>query len=122
MRTNIVYHGDILAISAHRQVLNRNAYFYSNYYGNYYDELKIDPSKVSENYTIEVKHSKLWASVDDYAKWNINIYSSPYDNEQELEDYMHVGDVIALHLSERKLFLNTNRSYNLYDKIHCLLV
>lgn len=118
LRTNVVYNGDILILSAHKQVLNRNAQFYTNYYGHHYDELQ---KNTTENYLIEVKQTKLWASVDDYSKWNVNIYSNPSDNEQELEDFMHVGDVIALHLSEKKLFLNTNRNYNPYNKILTLL-
>jgi hypothetical protein len=60
---------------------------------------------------LELKASKLWASVDDYSKWNVNIYSNP---SEQPEEFMHVGDVIALQLSELRLFLTSNRTYNPY--------
>lgn len=51
LRTNVVYHGDVVCLSAAKQVCNRSANLFSTYWGIYYYQLKDE----AEKYNLEVQ-------------------------------------------------------------------
>jgi inositol 1,4,5-triphosphate receptor type 3 len=71
LRTNVVYHGDVVCLSANKLVCNRNVGLYSTYTGHYYDEVSDmrpeDTYEQNKLYISEIQASLLWASVDDFS-------------------------------------------------------
>ena len=92
LRTNVVYHGDVVCLSAQKQVCNRGPNLFTTYQGTYYEHDQQDTDK----YLHEVQMSQVWASLDESSQWRVNIYSS-YNYKDEC---IQVGDVIGLNLTE----------------------
>lgn len=103
LRTNVVYSGDVVSLSTHKLVCNRNVRLYSTYQGYYYDEMgnaQVDDIYDSNKEFIdEVAQASLWASVDQQSQWRVNIYC-PYQGEDK-PDILSVGDVIGIQLTEQ---------------------
>jgi len=85
LRTNVVYHGDVVCLSPSKNVCNRTVGLFSTYAGHYYDD--IAESKIEDHYEFhksflnEVQNSNLWASVDDFTQWRVNVYCEFNQNE-----------------------------------------
>lgn len=94
MRTNIVYSGDAAVVAAQKQICNRYPNLYTEYKGIHFG------SKEEEK---EIELSRILASIEDQTRWRINGYHciSEFEKGVKTENYLEVGDVIALYLSEK---------------------
>ncbi|CAK68868.1 unnamed protein product (macronuclear) [Paramecium tetraurelia] len=113
LRTNLVYSGDVVCISANKQVCNRTANLFTDYWGLNYYELQDEPQK----YEDEVCKAKVIASVEDQTQWRIKIFQ----NQQENDEALFVGDVAIFHLPELNLYLNAKKTQDIQEKVKEIL-
>ncbi|CAD8076144.1 unnamed protein product [Paramecium sonneborni] len=113
LRTNQVYSGDVVCISANKQVCNRTANLFTDYWGLNYYELQDEPQKYEE----EVQKAKVIASVEDQTQWRIKIFQ----NQQENDEALFVGDVAIFHLPELNLYLNAKKTQDIQEKVKEIL-
>jgi hypothetical protein len=96
--TNVVYNGDIMVLASTKSVVNRYPNMFCTYYGNHHDQIGSHIKEQQEEFLKEVASARVWASVDDFTRLRINIYRA--SDEDDKNEYIYVGDVIALQLSE----------------------
>ncbi|CAK81773.1 unnamed protein product (macronuclear) [Paramecium tetraurelia] len=113
LRTNQVYSGDVVCISANKQVCNRTANLFTDYWGLNYYELQDEPQK----YDDEVGRAKVIASVEDQTQWRIKIFQTQQDNDEAL----FVGDVAIFHLPELNLYLTAKKTQDIQEKVKEIL-
>ncbi|CAD8153241.1 unnamed protein product [Paramecium pentaurelia] len=113
LRTNVVYSGDVVCISANKQVCNRTANLFSDYWGLNYYELNDEPQK----YEDEVCRAKVIASVEDSTQWRIMIFQ----NQKENQEALFVGDVAIFNLPELNLYFNAKKTQDIQEKVKEIL-
>ena len=61
-----------------------------------------NPDELNIEYKEELKSSRIWASVEEYTRWKVKAFYAvtEEDKSKTAEDYLYVGNVIALNLSE----------------------
>ena len=117
MRTNIVYNKDAVYLSSVKTVCNRPPSLFNTYKGIEYKFKESKDKKLKKQFENEVKGSKTSASIEYSTRWRVEAYYTASLNDTKKDDYLHVGDVIALYLSEMKLYLNALKPYEPFKKI-----
>jgi hypothetical protein len=57
---------------------------------------------LNQDYKGELDRARIWASVEENTRWRVTCFSamSDLDRKKDADNYLNVGDVIALCLSE----------------------
>ncbi|CAD8133483.1 unnamed protein product [Paramecium octaurelia] len=119
LRTNIVYNKDAVILSSTKVVCNRPPSLYTFYKGQEYKYKESKDKQLKKQFQQEIKRSKIIGSIEYQTRWRVEGYHCASNNEKqsEFDDYLHVGDVIALYLSELKLHVNALKPYDPFKKI-----
>lgn len=119
LRTNIVYNQDAVYLSSVKAVCNRSPSLYTSYKGTDYKFKDTKDKKLKKQFENEVKASKSIASIEYSTRWRIEAYYIAGNEEKKAhqDEYLRVGDVIGLYLSEMKLYLNALKPYDPFKKI-----
>ena len=117
LRTNVVHSGDAVVLSSTKAVCNRLPNLCTNYQGLRF-RTQSDEEEDSD-FLMELSDARVVASIEDATRWRISSYYgvTEVDRNKKSEDFLYVGDVIALNLSEKFLYLNALKPYNSFKKM-----
>lgn len=82
--------------------------------GNNYEKQMLDVHNHCSEFRTEIAEARIWASVEEHSRWRVRGFYCLPENERDVKasNYMYVGDVIALNLSEMNLYLNVVKPHD----------
>lgn len=101
-RNNNVYNEDIVTLSSTSSILNRNPTLYTEFISEAIGEPVFNDANHHNAGT-----AKIVADIENSRKWKIKLYDHD-DHEHDKTQFLKVGDVVWLQLSEKKFYLRTN--------------
>lgn len=116
-----MYNKDAVVLCSVKMVCNRPPSLYCSYKGNEYKFKDSRDKKLKKQFDREIKGQKIIASIEYASRWRVEAYHTATVNEKDSENFLYVGDVIALYLSEMKLYVNAVKPYDPFNKILQLL-
>ena len=113
-RNNFVYNQDLVIISSTYQLLHHYPTLYTNY-----GESNLLPGAASVNNPGKKAlngGNKVIANIEDTKKWRLNLYQFQTNDDQEINNFLRIGDACWLNLSEKNYYLTASLEKDPFEK------
>lgn len=115
-RNNFVYNQDLVIISSTKQILNRYPTLCTNYSESTHQATSTNVAGGEEFKTSQKGQKIITASIEESKKWKLNLYQFQTNDDQDVNNFLKIGDAVWLNLSERNYYLTASLTRDPFEK------